>query len=73
MIDKITDWFGGIRDYLKAVRLEMRRVTWPTWPELKSATIVVIVNLVIVSTYLWLLDNIFNKLFAVLNKHFWGV
>lgn len=28
--------------YLKEVKSEMQKVTWPTWPELKGSTLLVI-------------------------------
>ena len=30
-------------DFLRDVQVELKKVTWPTWPELKKATTVIIV------------------------------
>jgi preprotein translocase subunit SecE len=30
-------------DFLRDVQAELKKVTWPTWPELKKATTVIIV------------------------------
>jgi preprotein translocase subunit SecE len=30
-------------DFLRDVQTELKKVTWPTWPELKKATTVIIV------------------------------
>ena len=35
---------------------ELRRVSWPTWPEARRLTIIVVIVLVIMSTFLWLVD-----------------
>jgi preprotein translocase subunit SecE len=32
-----------VADFLRDVQAEMKKVTWPTWPELKKATGVIIV------------------------------
>jgi preprotein translocase subunit SecE len=34
---------GRVMAFLQDVRAEIRKVTWPTWPELKKATTVIII------------------------------
>ncbi len=52
--------------FLKEVRVEMSRVTWPTYEELKSATIVVILVSLAFSIFIFIVDNIFKYLFDLL-------
>lgn len=52
----------GLSAYLKAVRLEMGRVTWPSRKELQAATAVVVLTLLVYSAYLGLLDQILKRL-----------
>ena len=44
--------------FLKEVRNEVVRVTWPGREEIKSATLVVIVVCIFVALVLWLIDSI---------------
>ena len=44
--------------FLKEVRNEVVRVTWPGREEIKSATLVVIVVCIFVALVIWLIDSI---------------
>jgi preprotein translocase subunit SecE len=44
------------RDYTEQVVEEIKKVTWPDWPQLKNSTLVVIVFVVIVSLIIFLMD-----------------
>ncbi len=35
---------------------ELRRVSWPTWPEARRLTAIVVVVLIIMSLFLWMVD-----------------
>jgi len=53
--------FNEGRDFLREVRSELKKVTWPGWPEVRSTTIVVIATTVFFGFYLWLLDIGFSR------------
>lgn len=55
--------FNDIVKYFKAVRSEVKRITWPSSQELKASTIVVIITLFIVTGYLYIVDVILSELF----------
>lgn len=42
--------------FLEECYIELQRVTWPDWPQLKNATLVVIVFCLMVSLTIWLMD-----------------
>jgi len=42
--------------YLRGVVSELRKTVWPTWPELRQMTGVVIVTVVLLGAFLGLLD-----------------
>lgn len=44
------------RTFLEESWAELQKVTWPDYEQLKSATIVVIVFCIIISTIIWLMD-----------------
>lgn len=54
MINKIKDFFIG-------VQFEMKKVSWPTFEELKSSTAVVIVFAIMLAIFLFIVDLILNK------------
>ncbi len=51
----------GPRQFLKEVRTELRRVDWPSRAELISYTMVVLVTIVVLTTYVFGLDSLFSK------------
>lgn len=48
---------GRIRSYFHDVRVEMKRVVWPSRPELRSYTTAVIIMLIISGVVLWAVDT----------------
>jgi len=44
------------RDFLTETVDEIKKVTWPDWAQLKSATFVILVFILIVSFIIWLMD-----------------
>ena len=45
-----------IRDFAGDVRTEMQKVTWPTWPELKSSTGVILAFVVALAVIIFVMD-----------------
>jgi preprotein translocase subunit SecE len=43
-------------DFVQECWVELQRVTWPDWPQLKNATLVVIVFCLLVSLVIWIMD-----------------
>jgi preprotein translocase subunit SecE len=56
--------FNEGKDFLKEVRAELKKVTWPSVPEVRSTTIVVIGTTVFFGFYLWLLDLGFSRVLS---------
>ncbi len=51
----------GARQFLKEVRLELKKVQWPTRKELVAYTTVVLVTVVVLTTFVFGLDLLFSK------------
>ena len=51
----------GVRQFLKEVRQELKKVLWPTRKELITYTIVVLVTVVVLTTYVFGLDVVFSR------------
>jgi preprotein translocase subunit SecE len=45
-----------IKRFFRETSGELRRVSWPTWPEARRLTFIVIVVLVVMAIFLWLVD-----------------
>ena len=44
------------RDFTLEVTDELKKVTWPDWPQLKNATLVILVFVLIVAGIIWVMD-----------------
>jgi preprotein translocase subunit SecE len=51
----------GARQFLKEVRMELKKVDWPSRRELVSYTIVVLATLIVTTAYVAGLDYVFSK------------
>ncbi len=60
--------FNEGRSFLSEVRTELKKVTWPSFTEVQSTTIVVIATTVFFGFYLWLLDLGFSRVLSHLLK-----
>ena len=50
--------FERITNYLKGVRSEVDRVSWPTRSEVISFTVLILVLVVVLTIYIWGVDTI---------------
>ena len=48
-------------DYLRDVRAEMRKVVTPSWKEVQSTTLVVIVSVFIFAGFFWVVDAVLGN------------
>ena len=53
--------------FLREVKLELKKVSWPSRREISGSTGVVIVSVVIVAFYLGILDNILQHLMRLVH------
>ena len=53
----------GARQFLREVRLELKKVDWPTRKELITYTIVVLVTITVLTSFVFAIDWVFAKLF----------
>ncbi len=51
----------SIRQFLKEVRQELRKVNWPSRQELIAYTIVVLVSVTVLTAFVFGLDYVFSK------------
>ena len=53
----------AIADYIRDVRVEMSKVSWPSRRELRDSTLVVIVMVVIVAIFIGIVDRLLTLAF----------
>jgi len=51
-------WMEQVREFVKDVRVESSKVSWPTRNELRDSTIVVIVTVIIVMVFVGAVDRV---------------
>ncbi len=52
----MTTQIRQVNEFIQECWVELMRVTWPDWPQLRSATLVVIVFCFLVSMVIWMMD-----------------
>ena len=55
---------ASIVGFFRDVRGELRKVTWPTWEELKKATLVIVIFVTIMGLVIGLMDATFQFVFV---------
>ncbi len=48
--------FKKIQQFFRDVQFEMKKVSWPTWDELRGSTIIVLVFSLMLGTLLFVID-----------------
>ncbi len=61
MAADVAKWTQGTKDYVNELKLEMRRVTWPTRKQVESTTGVVIFSVFAFAAYFWVVDGVLGK------------
>ena len=57
---------AGITQFIKESREELKKVTWPTREEVLNSTLVVLGATIVISIFLFALDNLFESAFDAL-------
>ena len=59
------NWIVRTVQFFRDVRAEVRKVSWPTWPELKKATTVIIIFVAILGLVIGWMDWLLQQIFVV--------
>jgi preprotein translocase subunit SecE len=72
LVQQVSGWPVRARDYVSELQMEMRRVTWPNWKQVRATTIVVLVAVFAFAAYFmvvdWVVNNMVTKLFTALTR-----
>ena len=64
---KYLDWFKRFPVFLRDVKLEVKKTSFPSQKEVTNTTLVVVVVVAIFGVYLWIVDQV---VFSLLTKVF---
>jgi preprotein translocase subunit SecE len=71
-IQRASGWPAKWKDYFEELQTEMRRVTWPSWKQVRATTAVVIVAVFAFAAYFAVVDQIVgtavNRLFSAFSR-----
>jgi len=71
-VQRATAWPTRARDYVYELQMEMRRVTWPNWKQVRATTTVVLVAVFAFAAYFmvvdWAVNGIVSKVFNALTR-----
>ncbi|MBV9769637.1 MAG: preprotein translocase subunit SecE [Bryobacterales bacterium] len=71
-MQRASTWPMEAKSYFEELQTEMRRVTWPSWKQVRATTVVVIIAVFAFAAYFAVIDQIFlsmiNKLFNAFTR-----
>jgi preprotein translocase subunit SecE len=59
------NWVVRLVEFFREVRVEIRKVSWPTVPELKKATTVIVIFVAILGLVIGWMDWLLQQIFVV--------
>jgi preprotein translocase subunit SecE len=65
-LESMKQWPQISRDYIEDLKLEMRRVTWPTRQQVQATTVVVILTVFAFAAYFKLVDSLIERFIALI-------
>jgi len=57
----IAGWPAATKGYVEELQIEMRRVTWPSWKQVRATTGVVIACVFAFAAYFWAVDLVIGR------------
>jgi preprotein translocase subunit SecE len=70
LVTTVRAWPERIRTFYNDVRTEMRKVTAPSWKEVRATTTVVVITVFLFGLYFFVIDNIIQKGVGFLFEYF---
>jgi preprotein translocase subunit SecE len=68
--DRLKSWPERIKAFYNDVRTEMRKVTAPSFKEVRATTAVVVVTVFIFGVYFFIIDNVIQRCVTFLYSYF---
>jgi len=67
---KLKSWPLRVKSFYNDVRTEMKKVTSPSFKEVRATTLVVVITVAIFGVYFWVIDALIGKGINQLFKYF---
>jgi preprotein translocase subunit SecE len=71
-VQRVTTWPVRTKSYIEDLQAEMRRVTWPSWKQVRATTLVVLVAVFAFAAYFAVVDTLvargIDKLFSSFSR-----
>jgi preprotein translocase subunit SecE len=64
VLGKLGEYPRRVQKYFHDVRAEMKLVNWPSWEDVRSTTLVVVVTVAFFAVYFLITDTIFSHMWA---------
>ena len=61
-MERAGQWPAQTKNYFEELQQEMRRVTWPSWKQVRATTLVVIVAVFAFAAYFFVVDELVGRL-----------
>jgi len=61
MAEEKKSWLQATKDYINELKVEMRRVSWPSRKQVEGTTGVVIFAVFAFAAYFWVVDSILSR------------
>ena len=61
-MERAGQWPAQTKNYFEELQQEMRRVTWPSWKQVRATTLVVIVAVFLFAAYFFVVDELVGRL-----------
>lgn len=69
-LSKAGGWPQQTKSYIDEVKAEMRRVSWPSWHQVRATTGVVIAATFLFAAYFWVVDTVVSAAVTRLMDYF---
>jgi preprotein translocase subunit SecE len=61
ILQRASGWPAATKEYYEDLKAEMRRVTWPSWKQVRATTAVVIVSVFAFAAYFRIVDYVVGR------------
>jgi preprotein translocase subunit SecE len=72
IVTTVRAWPDRIKTFYNDVRTEMRKVTSPSWKEVRATTAVVVITVFIFAVYFFIIDKVIQSGVSFLFNYFKG-
>jgi len=66
LLKRVKGWWARVAHYVREVRVELRKVLWPSRRQTVAFTSIVIAAVVVVAGLIWVVDSSFGLVLGVL-------